>query len=193
MVVGPVQPGLGEALHQPAEQRLVAHVHPQRHLGLLAVAAERALADQQPDEQPAVEVRELRPATACYSGRVVSPHEKNVKRRASWRLRGRRSSRAGSRRDRPRSVHERRHDEPSVGLLALAVRLDVVTALQVLVDDLALERAHRLERDRPPVVDRGLGGLVGGGPQRDGAALAVAGGVDHDADRRRRVRRNAIR
>ena len=34
---------------------------------------------------------------------------------------------------------------------------------------------------RALVVDRGLGGLVGGGPQRHGAALAIAGGVDHDA------------
>ena len=79
------------------------------------------------------------------------------------------------------SVDERRDNEPPVGLLALAVRLDVVAALEVLVHDLALERGHRLEGHRPVVVDGGLGGLVGGGAQRDGAALAIAGGVDHDA------------
>jgi hypothetical protein len=32
-------------------------VHPQRHLGLLAVAAERALADQEADDHAALEVR----------------------------------------------------------------------------------------------------------------------------------------
>src|SRR5436305_104216 len=83
-------------------------------------------------------------------------------------------------------VHERRDDQTTIGLLALAVRLDVVAALQMLVDDLALERRHRLQRDRTAVVDGGLGSLVGSGPERDRAAFAVAGRVDHDAltDRR---------
>jgi hypothetical protein len=36
------------------------------------------------------------------------------------------------------SVNERRHDETPVGLLALAIRLDVVAGLEVLVHDLAL-------------------------------------------------------
>ena len=43
------------------------------------------------------------------------------------------------------------------------------------------ERAHRLERDRALVTDGGLGRLVRGRAQRDGAPLPVAGGVDDDA------------
>ena len=77
------------------------------------------------------------------------------------------------------SIDEGCHDEPALGLFALAVGLDVVASLQMLVDDLALERSHRLEPHRPAVVDGGLGGLVGRGAQRDRSALAVAGGVNH--------------
>ena len=72
MVIGPVQPGLREALHQPAEQRLVAHVQPHGDLGLLAVAAERRLADQDPDEQAVLELGERR-HTRCSTRLVVSP------------------------------------------------------------------------------------------------------------------------
>ena len=57
----------------------------------------------------------------------------------------------------------------------------------MLVHDLALERAHRLELHRAAVVDRGLGGLVGGGPQRDRPTLAIAGGVDASRARARRA------
>ena len=67
MVIRPVQPRLGEALHQPAEQRLVAHVHPHGHLGLFSVAAEGGLTDHQPDEEAAVEVRELRHEQNCFT------------------------------------------------------------------------------------------------------------------------------
>ena len=77
-------------------------------------------------------------------------------------------------------LYDGRDDQPAIWLLALAVRLDVVARLEVLVDDFALERAHRLERDGPAVVDGGLGRLVGGGPQRHSSSLAVAGGVDDD-------------
>ena len=55
MVVGPVQLRARKALDQPVEQRLVAGVHAQRDLRLLAVAAERPLADQQADQHAAVE------------------------------------------------------------------------------------------------------------------------------------------
>jgi hypothetical protein len=34
----------------------MAYVHPERHLGLLAVAAERAFSDQQPDDYTPLEV-----------------------------------------------------------------------------------------------------------------------------------------
>ena len=59
MVVGPVQPRSGEAVDEPSKQGLVADVHAQRHLRLLAVAAERPLADQQADDHSALELGEL--------------------------------------------------------------------------------------------------------------------------------------
>jgi hypothetical protein len=55
VVVGPVEAGARKAVHQPAEHRLVAGVHAQDDLRLAAVAAERALADQEPDDEAAVE------------------------------------------------------------------------------------------------------------------------------------------
>ena len=64
MVVGAVQTRVREPLHQPAEQRLVADVHPHRDLWLLTVTAERGLADHQPDEQASVELDELRHVTS---------------------------------------------------------------------------------------------------------------------------------
>ena len=162
-------------------------MHPQRDLRLLAVAAERALADQQADDHAAVEVGHaqlicpnvLARSSGCFTVK------KNVKRI------GRRRATRGGARERLRqstsgATTSRR------GLLALAVRLDVVARLQVLVHDLALERAHRLERDGTVVVNRGLGGLIGGGAQCDGPALAIAGGIDHDAFARVQPR-NAIR
>jgi hypothetical protein len=44
------------------EQRLVAYVHSQRHLRLPAVAAERALTDQDSDQDPLFERRQIRHA-----------------------------------------------------------------------------------------------------------------------------------
>src|SRR5579871_3591906 len=76
------------------------------------------------------------------------------------------------------SVHERGDDQVPRRLLALAVCLDVVARLEVLVDHLALQRAHRLERHRPSVVYRRLGRLVGRSSQRRGASLPIAAGVD---------------
>ena len=60
MVVGAIQPAVGKPGLEPAEDRLVADVHPQHHLRLAPVPAERALADEQADEEASVEVRELR-------------------------------------------------------------------------------------------------------------------------------------
>jgi len=56
MVIGAIQPAIRETFDQPVEQGLVARVHPQRHLGLLSVAAKRALADEETDHHAAVEV-----------------------------------------------------------------------------------------------------------------------------------------
>src|SRR3981081_3530919 len=79
------------------------------------------------------------------------------------------------------SVDERCHDEPPRGLLALAIGLDVVARLQVLVHDLALERAHRLEGHRAGVVPGPYRSLVGRRAERHRSALAVAGSVDNHA------------
>ena len=57
VVIKAVQTRLKEALYKPSKQGLVPRVHPQRHLGLLAVAAERALADQEADDHAALELR----------------------------------------------------------------------------------------------------------------------------------------
>ena len=78
------------------------------------------------------------------------------------------------------------HDEVAIGLGALGVRLDVVAVLEVLVDDLALGRAHRVQRDRAAGAHGVGGGLVGLALQRLLAALAVAGGVDDHAHARGR-------
>src|SRR5688500_17611113 len=71
------------------------------------------------------------------------------------------------------------HDEP-IRLRPLARRLDLGIVLELLVDDLPLDRGHRLELDPLP---RGRGLL--GHSQRERverglAAVAVAGRVDHD-------------
>src|SRR6185295_4842819 len=50
--------------------------------------------------------------------------------------------------NRETALPERSDDEMPVGLGALGVRLDVVAVLEVLVHDLALGRAHRVQRDR---------------------------------------------
>ena len=76
------------------------------------------------------------------------------------------------------SVHERGDDEMPSGLLALAVGLDVVTILEVLVDHLALQRAHRFKRDGATIADGALGGLISGRPERLRPAFPVAGGID---------------
>src|ERR1700759_1858244 len=83
---------------------------------------------------------------------------------------------------RERSVPQRTHDEPARGLLSLDVRLDVTAILEVLMDHLALQGAHRLKGDRAAAADRSLSGLVGGGPEDGRAALAVPGRIHHYRD-----------
>lgn len=70
-------------------------------------------------------------------------------------------SRSGGRSPQPGSIDEGGHDKPARGLLALAVGLDVMARLEMLVNDLALECVHRLQRHCAAVADRGFGGLVG--------------------------------
>src|ERR1700760_2079656 len=57
VMIRAVQTSTGEGPLQPPEDRLVPDVHPQRHLGLAAVAAEVAFSDQKPDEEPDIELR----------------------------------------------------------------------------------------------------------------------------------------
>ena len=66
----------------------------------------------------------------------------------------------------------------AVGLVALAVRLDIVTVAQMLVDDPPLARRHRVERDRALEPQRLVCGVVRLALQRLSPALAVAVGVD---------------
>src|SRR5688500_13640799 len=76
---------------------------------------------------------------------------------------------------------ERRHDQVAIGLGALGVRLDVVAILEVLVDDLALGGAHRVERDRAAAPDRVGRRLLGLPVARLLAAAAIPGGIAYHA------------
>jgi hypothetical protein len=68
----------------------------------------------------------------------------------------------------------------AIGLVALAVRLDVDAVAQVLVDEPPLARRHRVEGDRATEADRLVGGVVGLAVQRLAATGAIALGVDDD-------------
>src|SRR5215207_5509155 len=79
-----------------------------------------------------------------------------------------------------RETLNRAHDQPAIGLVALAVRLHVAALAQIRVHDLAFGRPHGLELDRP-VIAQSLGGrAIRHSVQRRLATLAVAGGVDRD-------------
>ena len=56
MRVRPIEPGRGQPLQKPPEERLVTDVHTQRDVRLAPVTAERPLADQHADDHPAIEV-----------------------------------------------------------------------------------------------------------------------------------------
>lgn len=77
MPVGSVQATPGKALHEPAKQGLVAHVHAQRYLGLLAVTAKGSLANEDPYHHPSLKRRQVRQcAPALRTGLItqtVSP------------------------------------------------------------------------------------------------------------------------
>ena len=85
VAVRTVQAGAREALEKPAKERLVAHVHAQGDLGLLPVATERPLADQDADDDTAVKgadgfhrPQSRKPGGCCFTV------EKNVKRAVSF-------------------------------------------------------------------------------------------------------------
>ena len=59
VVIRAVQPAVRKALDEPAEDGLMPDVHPERHLRLLPVPAERSLADQQAHDDPAIKVRKF--------------------------------------------------------------------------------------------------------------------------------------
>ena len=83
-----------------------------------------------------------------------------------------------------------RDDEVPVGLVALAVRLDVAAVAQVLVHELALAGGHRVERDRAAGAARASSAASSAWrSQHLRAALAVALGVDDDAPARGAVAR----
>src|SRR5262249_10710056 len=71
-------------------------------------------------------------------------------------------------------------DDVAIGLLAFAHRAHALVVLQPLVDEPALRGAHRLELDARALAQRLLGAADGDGFERPAAAVAVAGGVDHD-------------
>jgi hypothetical protein len=54
VVVRTVEARAREAALEPTEQRLVANVHPERDLGVLSVAAEMALTDEDASEEAAL-------------------------------------------------------------------------------------------------------------------------------------------
>src|SRR5205814_6165778 len=56
VAVGTIEAGSREDILQPAEDRLVADVHAKRYLGVLTVAPEVSLADEQAGDEPALEV-----------------------------------------------------------------------------------------------------------------------------------------
>src|SRR5580693_9048053 len=58
VLIGAIEPATGEGADQPPEEGLVIRVHAERHLRLLAVAAEMTLADQQPQEDADFDRRE---------------------------------------------------------------------------------------------------------------------------------------
>ena len=68
-----------------------------------------------------------------------------------------------------------------VGLVAFGVRLNMFAGAQVLVNESALARRHRIERNGPTVAKRIFGGVVGLALEHSRPSLAIALGVDDDA------------
>ena len=79
MTVGAIQSGAWEQPLQPAEQGLVADVHPQRDLGIAPVATEVTLADQHSHDEPSLGVGELGLLALGHDDNCFTV-QKNVKR-----------------------------------------------------------------------------------------------------------------
>src|SRR5687767_2048850 len=92
-------------------------------------------------------------------------------------------SAAGDGRPRPSARSgwpDRAHDEAAMGLVALAVRLDVGALAEVGVDDLALGGGHRLELDGLAVLERLGRGAIRIAVERLSSPLAVTRSVHDD-------------
>src|SRR5918992_2637192 len=98
-----------------------------------------------------------------------------------WRGQGAGPPRAGARPG-SRSLRDQgRDDDEALGLRALAVGLDLGPVLEVVVDDLPLRRAHRLELGRAAGLDRPLSRHFRLAVEGLGAAVSVAGRVNDHA------------
>jgi hypothetical protein len=86
VVVWAVKLRPGKAPDEPPEEGFVPHVHAQRDLGLLAVAPERSLSDQQADEHSSIELRDLN-HTVVLSGGLFHRQEKRETRASRSLLR----------------------------------------------------------------------------------------------------------
>ena len=168
MVVGPVELRRAGTAPSASETGLVAHVHAQRDLRLLAVAAER----RSPISRPTTTPRSNR--VSSRQAPQVFHREKNVKRRL-----------------RHVALSQRRDDEVAIGLVALAVRLDVVAVAQVLVHEPALDAVIASSATGRPLCSASSAASSACRSQRLGAALAVALGVDDDPRSRRVGRRDS--
>ena len=71
VVIGSIQASVGQALEQPPEDGFVPHVHPQGHLRLLAIAAERAFADEKTDDHASIKFRQW--AHVSFGGGTARP------------------------------------------------------------------------------------------------------------------------
>ena len=83
-----------------------------------------------------------------------------------------------------------RDDQVALGLVALAVGLDVLPVTEVFVHDPPLRRGQWIEIDGLPAAHGLIRRIVRVGAERLGAALAVSVRIDHDPYRRRSLRKH---
>ena len=168
----------------------MADVHAQRDLRLLAVAAERSLADQDADDDAAFEIAQrLHAAQSASVARMLFHRQEKRETHPCEKLRHRRrhAARGGSAR-RGETTRRRRGSSPS-----LCVR-DVAALAQVLVHEAPLRGRHRPQsRSRGPRSTRPVRDAVGLGAQRLLAPPAVAGRVDDDPQSARAAQHDPLR